>query len=81
MHACRGVQRDEYGNVVLGDVIVGVRGQRVSTVEELVACVEQFSLGDQVPISLHRCVHGSVHAFFWQVMPQGCIILVFRHGP
>mmetsp|Transcript_5850 Transcript_5850/g.14558 ORF Transcript_5850/g.14558 Transcript_5850/m.14558 type:complete len:538 (-) Transcript_5850:358-1971(-) len=50
----RGVRSDAYGSLVLGDVIVGVGGVRVSCVEDLLAYVEHFSVGDTVPITIHR---------------------------
>ena len=45
---CRGVRPDRFGNLQPGDVIVAVAGQPVSSVEDLVAYVEQFAVGDQV---------------------------------
>ncbi|KAL6750928.1 trypsin-like cysteine/serine peptidase domain-containing protein [Haematococcus lacustris] len=50
----RGVTTDEYGNIRLGDVIVAVAGQRIDSVEDLTAYVEQFAVGDTVPLTLHR---------------------------
>lgn len=54
VHVRRGLRRDVYGSMLLGDVIVGVGGVRVSCVEDLLAFVEQFSVGDMVPVKLHR---------------------------
>jgi S1-C subfamily serine protease len=50
-----GARVDEHNNVYLGDVIVKVAGQPVSSAEDLISVVEQFNLGDQVPFTLHRC--------------------------
>jgi S1-C subfamily serine protease len=51
-----GARVDEHNNVYLGDVIVKVAGQPVSSAEDLISVVEQFNLGDQVPLTLHRYV-------------------------
>lgn len=50
----RGVRQDDWGNIFLGDVIVQVGGQPVNAVEDLISMLEQFSVGDQVPLALHR---------------------------
>lgn len=49
-----GARVDEHNNVYLGDVIVKVAGQPVASAEDLISVVEQFALGDQVPLTLHR---------------------------
>ncbi len=50
---CRGTQTG-FGKVVLGDVITAVGGQRIVSVEDLVSAIEQFSIGDRVPLSIKR---------------------------
>ena len=42
------------GNIIVGDVIVSVGGQPVVRIEDLVSAVEQFSVGDQVPLGVLR---------------------------
>jgi S1-C subfamily serine protease len=54
MAGLQGVELDGFGNVYLGDVIVSVGGSKVGSVEDLVAYVETFSVGDQVPLVVHR---------------------------
>lgn len=49
-----GAHVDANNNVSIGDVIVKVAGQPVSSAEDLISVVEQFNLGDQVPLTLHR---------------------------
>ena len=39
------------GNVVLGDVIVGIDSQKVETVEDLLAAVDQYEVGQSVEVS------------------------------
>ena len=43
-----------WGKMVLGDVITAVGGQRVACVEDLIADIERFSVGDQVPLTVQR---------------------------
>lgn len=50
-----GARVDENNNIYIGDVIVKVAGQPVQSAEDLISVVEQFNLGDQVPLTLHRC--------------------------
>lgn len=50
----RGAHVDANNNIYLGDVIVKVAGQPVSSAEDMISIVEQFNLGDQVPLTLHR---------------------------
>lgn len=50
---CRGTQTG-FGKVVLGDVITAVGGQRIVSVEDLVSAIEQFSIGDRVPLTIRR---------------------------
>lgn len=42
------------GEPVAGDLIVAVGGERVQSSEDIAAIVEQFSVGDQVPVTLLR---------------------------
>lgn len=53
MNLFRGVQR-ESGGVVLGDVIVAVGGKTVTLLEELLSIIEEFDIGDLVPITVQR---------------------------
>eukprot|EP00210_Caulerpa_lentillifera_P000128 g123.t1 len=49
----RGVQR-ESGGVVLGDIIVAIGGKPVALLEELLSIIEEFDVGDLVPITVQR---------------------------
>lgn len=51
---CRGSGMNAAGEPVPGDLIVAVGGERVQSSEDVLAIVEQFSVGDQVPITLQR---------------------------
>lgn len=42
------------GEPVAGDLIIAVGGERVQSSEDIAAIVEQFSVGDQVPVTLLR---------------------------
>lgn len=53
MNFFRGVQR-ESGGVVLGDIIVAVGGKTVSFIEDLLSIIEEFDIGDLVPITVQR---------------------------
>ena len=46
--------RQRVGAIELGDVILTAAGQPVSVLEDLLAIVEQFSIGDQVPLQVWR---------------------------
>ncbi|KAK9810085.1 hypothetical protein WJX72_004555 [[Myrmecia] bisecta] len=50
----RGLRKDAQGNIVIGDVVVAVGAEHVSSVEDLVAAVERFNLGDLVPLTVKR---------------------------
>ncbi|KAK9801377.1 hypothetical protein WJX73_003060 [Symbiochloris irregularis] len=50
----RGLHQDATGNIRIGDIIVSVGSQPVARVEDVVAAVEQFSIGDQVPLGVRR---------------------------
>lgn len=51
---CRGVNKDSFGNIVMGDVIVAVGGEPIPGTEDLVAAIERFNIGDQVPLTVRR---------------------------
>jgi len=50
----QGTFRDRYGALVLGDVILAVDSQKVSTVEDLLAAVEEKQPGESVALRLQR---------------------------
>ena len=50
----RGLGRAATGHLRLGDIIVSVGSQPIVKLEDLVAAVEQFNVGDQVPLGLKR---------------------------
>lgn len=50
----KATKRDEVGRIVLGDVIVAVNGQTVSTVEDLLTAVEERQVGDKVRVTVKR---------------------------
>lgn len=52
--ACRGFSVNAAGEPKPGDLIVAVGGERVQSSEDVLAIVEQFSIGDQVPVTLQR---------------------------
>ena len=52
--ACRGSSLNERGEPVPGDLIIAVGGERVQSSEDVLAIVEQFAIGDQVPMTLQR---------------------------
>lgn len=51
---CRGFTVNAAGEPTPGDLIVAVGGERVQSSEDVLAIVEQFSIGDQVPVTLQR---------------------------
>lgn len=51
---CRGFSENAAGEPVPGDLIIAVGGERVQSSEDIAAIVEQFSVGDQVPVTLLR---------------------------
>lgn len=54
MWRCRGFSVNAAGEPVPGDLVVAVGGERVQSSEDIAAIVEQFSVGDQVPVTLLR---------------------------
>ncbi|KAJ7536289.1 hypothetical protein O6H91_12G063500 [Diphasiastrum complanatum] len=46
--------RDDYGRIVLGDVIVAINGQTTSTVEDLLAAVDERQVGETVRVTVKR---------------------------
>lgn len=50
----RGTSRDVSGRIVLGDVIVAVNGQTLSTVEDLLAAFDDRRVGETVRVTLKR---------------------------
>jgi S1-C subfamily serine protease len=47
-------QRDPGGELVVGDVIVGVAGKPVTTLDEILDALERHKPGDTVTLSLRR---------------------------
>ena len=54
MLLCRGCYRDAAGNIRMGDIIISVGKKAIVQLEDLIAAVEQFSIGDQVPLGIRR---------------------------
>ena len=52
--SCRGISINAEGSPVIGDIVVSVGGQQVVGVDDLNAAIEQFSLGDTVPLGVRR---------------------------
>jgi S1-C subfamily serine protease len=50
----RGLSRDFFGRVTLGDVIVAVNGTKVANADELAYQLEQHTIGDTVTLTLRR---------------------------
>ena len=50
----RGTRRDSDGNVVLGDIIVGVAGTKVTNYDDLVSTLEKQTIGASVPVKILR---------------------------
>lgn len=50
----RRTSRDRFGNMVLGDVITEVDGQRTQTAEDLLAAVEGRNVGEEVVLTVQR---------------------------
>jgi S1-C subfamily serine protease len=50
----RSATRDRNGDVVLGDVIVGVDGKPVEKTGDLFAALEPHNVGDQVTVTVLR---------------------------
>jgi S1-C subfamily serine protease len=42
------------GEPLAGDLVIAVGGERVNSSEDIAAIVEQFQIGDQVPLTLLR---------------------------
>ena len=53
----RGLGKDRFGRVVLGDVIVGVNGQKVVVFDDLFKALEPHRPGDEVQVRLARDGH------------------------
>jgi S1-C subfamily serine protease len=51
---CRGFSYNAAGEPVPGDLIVAVGGERVQSSEDILAIIEQFNVGDMVPITVLR---------------------------
>jgi S1-C subfamily serine protease len=49
-----GVRRGPRGGVVLGDVIIGIDGTPVKTLDDLAAVLEQHQPGDEVQVAIYR---------------------------
>ena len=50
----RPTTRDAQGRVRLGDVIVGVDGKKIESVNDLYLAMEQYKVGDTVSVALMR---------------------------
>jgi S1-C subfamily serine protease len=50
----QGTRRDQTGNILLGDVIVGVDGQAITRSAELLTALERLQVGDKVTVTILR---------------------------
>lgn len=50
----RGTNRDAFGRIVLGDVIVAINGQPLTTVEDLLAAFDDRQVGETVRVTVKR---------------------------
>ncbi|RMD80085.1 MAG: PDZ domain-containing protein [Lentisphaerae bacterium] len=50
----RGLSRDAYGRLVLGDIIVGIDGKKVTNLDELSYILESHKVGDEVELLVIR---------------------------
>jgi S1-C subfamily serine protease len=50
----KGVERNENGELVLGDVIIGVDNQKVKTLDDLATALEKNKVGDVVNVKILR---------------------------
>lgn len=50
----RATRRDEYGRIVLGDIIIAMNNKRIATKEELILELENYQAGDEVTLTLLR---------------------------
>lgn len=50
----RATRRDEYGRIVLGDIIIALNNKRIATKEELILELENYQAGDEVTLTLLR---------------------------
>ncbi len=50
----RSTRRDEYGRIVLGDIIMALNNKRIATKEELILELENYQAGDEVTLTLLR---------------------------
>ncbi|MDX2068026.1 MAG: trypsin-like peptidase domain-containing protein [Haliscomenobacter sp.] len=50
----RPTRRDEYGRIVLGDIIMALNNKRIATKEELILELENYQAGDEVTLTLLR---------------------------
>lgn len=71
---------DEYGRIRAGDVIVGINGNSVSTLEELFYHLEKQAIPFE-PILLGLNDHGAIEgiAVFVSTRCQRCILLLDLH--
>jgi S1-C subfamily serine protease len=50
----RGIHRDSYGRLVLGDILLAIDGRRVSSFDELYNVLDRYRVGDRVTVSYLR---------------------------
>ncbi len=50
----RGVAKDRHGNLILGDVIIGVKGIKIRNYDELAYALEQCKVGETVEVEVYR---------------------------
>jgi S1-C subfamily serine protease len=49
-----GTSRDEYGRLVLGDIILSVDGKKVKTASDLYRALDKSNIGDKLDVELLR---------------------------
>ena len=50
----RGTRRDPQGRLLLGDIIVGIEGDKVGSTNDLLNALEKYKVGDRVTVQLLR---------------------------
>lgn len=50
----QGSSRDEYGRLVLGDIILGINGKKIDTASDLYRILDKAAVGDQLDVEVLR---------------------------
>lgn len=52
-----GIHRDRMGQIVLGDIIIAIDGQKIQTAEEMIEKISKYEAGDLIELELIRQGH------------------------